>query len=459
MRVEPPEIIREARRILRLAWPAMLTGLNWTLLHLIDVAVVGHYGTAELGKLGASRILTYIVIVMGLSGMTGILVYTARADGAGDLRRTGDYLRQGIILGLLIGVPAAIVLLLLAEPLLRFAGVPAGIAEGAAAVVRMMAIGCPAQFVQVAASYFLEGVSRPRRVMTVNLCQLPANAVLAWALVGGHFGLPALGAVGAAAATAAVCVCGAAAMIGAAWTVDGARERGVRDLSAARWRRALREVPGLAAFGLVPAIAAGLELAGFSWLIALSTQLGPAAAAAFQTVFSLHNFAFAFGLAMASAAGVRVGNAVGAKTPDAIPPRALIAATLAMLSVGMIAVGFFVTAPATVALFSSDAAVRALAAPMLALLAPFMLFDGLQIVALYVLRSIGDQVVGGINGIVAFFVVTGGLGWLLVRHGLGAPGLIWAAGAGMVVAATLNGARMWWMCRPGAPVRAGRRSG
>ena len=33
----------EAGRILRLAWPIMLTSLNWTLMHLIDVAVVGHY--------------------------------------------------------------------------------------------------------------------------------------------------------------------------------------------------------------------------------------------------------------------------------------------------------------------------------------------------------------------------------------------------------------------------------
>ena len=78
----------EAGRILRLAWPIMLTSLNWTLMHLIDVAVVGHYGTAELAALGASRIVTFIVIVMGFAGLTGILVFTARADGVkqGELK-------------------------------------------------------------------------------------------------------------------------------------------------------------------------------------------------------------------------------------------------------------------------------------------------------------------------------------------------------------------------------------
>jgi hypothetical protein len=50
----------------------------------------------------------------------------------------------------------------------------------------------------VAASFFLEGVSRPRRVTVVNLSILPLNALLAWALSGGQLGLPVMGAVGAA---------------------------------------------------------------------------------------------------------------------------------------------------------------------------------------------------------------------------------------------------------------------
>ena len=44
-----------------------------------------------------------------------------------------------------------------------------------------MALAYPAQFVLAAASYFLEGISRPRRVMAVNLIMLPLNALLAWA--------------------------------------------------------------------------------------------------------------------------------------------------------------------------------------------------------------------------------------------------------------------------------------
>lgn len=442
MRLNAQETAAEARRILSLAWPVMLTSLNWTLLHLIDVAVVGLYGTTELGSLAAARTLTYITIVMGLAGMSGVLIFAARADGANDLPRTGDYLRQGVLLGAIVGIACMAVLLAFAEPMLRFAGVPERLAESGGVVVRVMALAYPAQFVQVGASYFLEGISRPRRVMTVNLIQLPINGVLAWAWVGGHFGLPAWGAAGAAAATSAVCLGGAVAMLVAAWTLPGAIERGVHDLSAAAWKHALAGLPTLLRFGFVPAIAAGLELGGFAWLIILSTQLGTVPAAAFQTVFSLHNFGFALAMGFGSAAGVRAGNAVGAGEPRLAVPRSLIAAGLAAASMAAIGLVYLLFADAVIRPFSTDPAVRALGAAMLAALAPFMFLDGVQVAFAYALRAVGDQVAAGIAGIIAFFVVTGGLGWLLVRGGGGPMGLVYAAAAGMAVAAVLQGGRM-----------------
>ena len=78
----------------------MLTSLNWTLMHIIDVAVVGHYGTDELAALAASRTLTFIAIVMGFSGLSGVLVFASRADGGGRLAETGDIFRSGLVLGL-----------------------------------------------------------------------------------------------------------------------------------------------------------------------------------------------------------------------------------------------------------------------------------------------------------------------------------------------------------------------
>jgi MATE family multidrug resistance protein len=80
-------------------------------------------------------------------------------------------------------------------------------------------------------------------------------------------------------------------------------------------------------------------------------------------------------------------------------------------------------------------------------MAAFLIFDGLQYVFGAALRSLGEQVWAGVNGIIGFFVVTGGLGWLLVREGWGPNGLAYAAGAGMFVCAALNFSRLAWALR------------
>ncbi len=440
-RAENGQVV-EARRIVRLAWPIMLTSLNWTLMQIIDVAVVGHYGTDELAALAASRTLTFIAVVMGYAGLLGVLVYASRADGGGRLAETGEIFRSGLALGLILGTILTMVMIVWAFDLLRLIGIEPGLQGPGAAVVKAMALACPAQLLLAAASYFLEGISRPRRVMTVNLAMLPLNGLLAWAWVGGHFGLPARGAVGAAYATATVSWTGAAAMIGLIWLLPRAEERRVRDFTLPALRRAVVGAPALARFGLMPAIGASLELAGFAWLMVLSTWLGNAAAGAFQAMLSLHNLVFALSLGFGSAAGVRVGNAVGAGEREQAWPRSLIAGGLAAMLLGALSLLLVFGASPLVRPFSDDPEVIALAASMLGIIAAFLLFDGLQIVFGSALRSLGEQVWAGINGIIGFFLVTGGLGWLMVRHGWGADGLAYAAGAGMLVCALLQFGRL-----------------
>lgn len=447
MRRSPSSIAAEARTLLGLAWPVALTSLNWTIMHLVDVAVVGHAGTHELDALAAARAVMYVLIVGGISALSGVLVFTARADGAGRRGESGAVLRAGLLHGGALGVGLMLVLLAAAPVLIAGLGVAPAFVRGGARVARVMALAFPAQMLAATIGYFLEGASRPSRVTAVNLAMLPLNGVLAWMLTGGHWGAPAWGAAGAAAATSLTAWIGLAALALAVRTLPDAPDRGVRPAPARAWREGAAHWRAVAGFGAMPALSAALELAGFSILIALSTRLGPVTAAAFQAVFSLHNFTFAIALGLSSAAGVRVGHAVGAGEPHEARPRAVLAAVIAFALTAMLAAGFALAAPAVSAVFSADPAVVALAAGLVAMLSPFMPFDGIQAVAVFALRSLGDQVAAGVNGILAYLLVTGGVGWALVAHGWGAGGLIGGFGAGVLAAAALQGGRLWRVTR------------
>lgn len=442
-----PALSAETRRILALAWPVMLTSLNWTLIQLSDIVVLGWTGTDQVAAFGASRTLLFVVVMVGLGALTGVIVFASRADGAGQHHRTGAVLHHGLILAATLGVMVMTALHLFAPSLLSAVGVAAEIAPNAARVVEVMAFAYPCQLITIASSFFLEGVSKPRRVMVVNLIVLPLHALLAYAWSGGHFGLPAWGAVGAAWATMLAAAGNALLMLGAAWTLPDAGARGIRAWRMLMRRETILGALALLGFGLMPALASGLELGGFSVLISLSTQLGETTTHAFAIVFSIHNLTFGVALGLGSAAGVRVGNAVGEGLPEQAAPRALIAMVLAAIATGGLALLILIASPLIVAAFPATNAVHALAAGMLPLWAPFILFDGIQVVFIYALRSLGDQVAAGIVSILAFFIVTGGAGILLVHAGWGAIGLVLASGAGMVAAAVLSGARLYWISR------------
>lgn len=429
---QPLDIPAEMRRILSLAWPVVLTSLNWTILNVTDVVVVGLVGAHEVAALGASRSLTFVGIVTGFSWLTAVLVHASRADGARDDAGAARVLREGLVLGLALGIACAVVLLVFAQPLLRGIGVAPAVVPAAATVVRVMALSYPFQLVSIAASFFLEGVSRPRRVTAINLATLPINAALAWALSGGHLGLPAWGAAGAAAATGIASMLGATGMVWSAFQVHPGHRS---------WRGVLAGVPALARFGVAPAVSSGLELVGFSVLIALSTRFGDAVAHAFQIVFSVHNVTFSTALGLGSAAGVRAGNAVGEGRSAAAIGRTLIAIALAVACLGVGVGVLLVWTDAIVGAFPGTAAAHGVARAMLPVWAPFILFDGVQVVLVYALRSLGDQVMTGVNSVLAYFVVTGGAGLWLVHAGVGPMALVWASGIGMVAAAALHGGR------------------
>lgn len=443
----PVDTRAEMRRLLGLAWPVMLTAMNWNIMQATDIAVVGLVGLDEAAAFGASRSLTYVGMVVAFGWLAGVLVFVSRADGARDLPETGRVFQQGLVLALLLGVVVCGALVVGAGALLRLLGVAPDLAGPAERVVVVTAFAYPFQLIGSSASFFLEGVSRPRRVMVVNLTVLPINAVLAWAWAGGHLGLPRAGAEGAAAATVVASALTAILMLAAAWTLPRARERGVRARQASG--PLLRGVWRLFAFGTVPAIASGLELAGFSILIALSTQLGPVPTHAFQLVFATHNLTFAVAYGFGSAAGVRVGNAVGEGARSEARGRALVAAGLTIAAMAGIAAVLALAAGPIARLFPADPAVHALAASMLVLWAAFIVFDGVQIVFMFALRSLGDQVAAGANSVFSYFLVTGATGWALVHAGIGPMALVWASAAGMVAAAVTHGGRFLWVSGAG----------
>src|SRR3546814_14298783 len=96
--------------------------------------------------------------------MSGWLVFTSRAEGAGDRRRICGIFRQGVALALLMGLLCMGILLFWAETLVRGAGIAPDLVARGTSVVRAMAFAFPPQFVLCAAAYKIGRASGRERV-------------------------------------------------------------------------------------------------------------------------------------------------------------------------------------------------------------------------------------------------------------------------------------------------------
>src|SRR5690606_13573286 len=101
---------REGRATLTLAVPLVLTQLTQMTMSFVDVIMIGRLGTAALagGVLGSSTFFTLLLVCVGV--VLAVNPSVAQSYGAGDDAEVGRWARQGLWLGLLLGVPLIVLL-------------------------------------------------------------------------------------------------------------------------------------------------------------------------------------------------------------------------------------------------------------------------------------------------------------------------------------------------------------
>lgn len=255
-----------------------------------------------------------------------------------------------------------------------------------------------------------QGLGDSRTPMVVGLSANVLNAVLAWALIHGHFGLPALGVRGAGLATA-VAITAQAAFLLALFVRDVRRAGGLPPVGAE-----LREVASL---GVPTAAQFGLEMLAFTTFTALLGSLGPRELAAHQIALSVLRACFLPGIAVAEAGSVLVGRALGARDLREADRAVRAGLVLAVGFMGVTSLVLGALGPFVARRFTGDPGVVATAAKLLWIAALFQAVDAVTIVLRGALRGAKDVRVVALVGIAcawtciptAALVLGKSLGW------------------------------------------------
>ncbi len=455
----------EARALVALSGPIVLTNLGQVAIQTTDVVMIGWLGTQALAAsvLGVNLSFVLLLFSIGVVGATAPMIAQDLGRQRHAVREPRRTVRQGFWVALLLGLPASVILWHIAPILGLLRQDPALIVAAEGYVHAAMWGFVPALWF-VSLRNFIAALERPRAGMVVMFIAVAFNAIADYALIFGAFGLPALGLAGAGVATTLSNIFLFTALIG--FILIDRRFRRYQVLGRfwrADWSR-FREVFRIGLpIGVTLIMEVGLFASAGFLIGAISTEQ----LAAHQIALQCAAVSFMVPLGLAQAATVRVGLAAGRDDPHGVQRAGtmalvigctfMLAMALVMWSVPRSIVGLFIDAANP-----ANRAVVHAAVTFLAVAALFQIFDGGQVIGAGVLRGLKDTRWPMVFAAVAYWLVgmvcAVGLG---LGAGLGGLGVWLGLAAGLAVAAGLMIGRFYLVRgrvrRPAPPLAASRR--
>ena len=307
------------REVFALALPALGALAAEPLYVLVDTAIVGHLGTTQLAALAIAATVLSSAFALCIFLTYGTTAQVARLHGAGRDEEAAALGSQALWLGVAIGALLLVAALAFAPAAVRLMGGEDEVADGAVTYLRIAALGAPFFMLATAGQGFLRGIGDLRTPLVILVAAHAVNVVLELLFVYG-FGW---GLAGSAWGTVI-----AQAGMGAAF-VQVQRRAGFEPPLLARMRPLIR-------IGAEIAVRTSALLASFLVASAVLARVSSPALAAHQIAFQLFVFLALVLDALAIAAQVMVGRALGAG--DAVLARA--AATRVIVWSAVVGAGF-----------------------------------------------------------------------------------------------------------------------
>jgi multidrug resistance protein, MATE family len=438
-----------ARETLALGLPLAGSSLAQMALHVTDVVMVGWYGVVPLAAvvLGASSF--FIVYVLGSGFAKAVLPMVAAALAQGDETQVRRDTRMGLWLSIAFGI-VVFPVFWWSGPILLALGQRPEVSAIAQEYLRLIGFGMvPALCVTVLQSY-LSALGRTQVVLVVTLAAVGLNIAVNWLLIFGNWGFPELGAQGAAVATVSTQVMSLVILGLYAGFLPSLRRF---HLWQRFWRpdwQAMRQVWRLG----VPIGLTGLAEGGLFHASALMMGwIGTVELAAHGIALEIAALTFMLHVGLSMSATIRVARFHGKGDRSGLRLASKVAVAMS-LGVALASIILFLSVPeAIIALFvdmakPESAAIVAYGAVLLMLAALFQLADGMQVMALGLLRGVQDTRVPMVLATVSYWLVGIPCSYVLAfPMGLGGVGLWLGLVLGLVCASASLMWRFWLLAR------------
>ena len=400
----------DLRRTFKLFLPIFLGSIATTAMGVVDTVMAGMAGTVQLSvvAIGASLYWPCVLFVMGMT--LAIQPTVAQLRGAGRTEEIAAKIHLISVITLITSVIVGIIMCFLPLCYKLMDDIDQEMVRVAQLYLYAVAAGMPAIALFNILRGYWEGLGNTVPTSVFGFIALFLNIPLNWIFIFGHFGMPALGGVGCGVATSiTMYICAILMLIYVLKSKTYTKYRIYQHWFALHWP----EVKQFLQFALPLALSTTIEVTCFSLVAVLLSPFGPVTVAAHSVAMNVSGVIFMIPLAIASAATIRVGEALGAGHWNRAFRSSMGAYGLAFFFYLFSVLTIIFFHQEIIELYSSDPEVIVLASLLLMFCAVYQFPDSMQVVSIGILRGFKDSKTIFAITVVSYWVIGMPIGYTL----------------------------------------------
>ena len=425
------------RSLFLLAIPIMGANILQVAYSLVDAFWVGRLGAAAVAAVSISMPLMFVLIAAGMGFAIAGTTLIAQYTGARDHAMVDHVAAQTLITIVAISVILGALGFVLAPWLLHLMGIAPDVYRNALSFLRVTFAGLPLMFLYAMVQALMRGVGEVRVPLYIVAGTVVINFFLDPVLIFGHFGLPALGVMGAAVATLISQLVAAAVSLSLLF-----RGRFGIHVHWSDFKPDLAFVKRAFLLGYPASIEQSARGLGMTVMTFLITSFGTVVTASFGVGTNVINVAIIPAMGLSMATSTLIGQNIGAGNLARAEQVARLSALITFVSLSVFGAICAVLAEPIVAFFvpKSPEVIRE-GAHFIRIVSWSFGFIGLQFALLGVLRAAGEMFQAMATTLVSQWVLQIPLAFVLAEHtAMGPDGLWWSLPLANVVTACIAGA-------------------
>ncbi|MCP3849049.1 MAG: MATE family efflux transporter [Gammaproteobacteria bacterium] len=396
-------------QLLTLAMPIIATQSSQMAMGVVDTVMAGHASATDLAAVavGSSIWIPLILLISGI--LTAITPTVAHFFGANDFLKIGHTIRQSLWIGLVLSLLGFFILFSIHD-LFLFMDITPPILPIATGYLQAIAWGLPAIVGFVILQHLNEGIANIIPVMLAGFLGLMVNIISNYILIFGHYGMPAMGGVGAGWATSITyCVMFFSLLL---YLFLNKKLTKIQ-LFKADLSPSFEELKKLLKLGIPIGISFFVEGSIFSIIALFLASMGVVAVASHQIALSFSSLIFILPLSLSISLTIQVGQQAGAQHYLQLK-NTIKAGYLISLTVSTIAAVFIIVFSSDIAaMYTDNLEVIELASGLMIFTALYQFSDGIQLCSAGSLRGLKDTTIPMLLSILSYWVVGFPLGYTL----------------------------------------------